>query len=186
VDAEKLTNIGFHLSSFFYGPFEFIIGLTMLYWVLGVTFLVGIGLIAFIMTVSYFLTKTVANINKKILEAKDDRMKTTKEMLDIIRFVKISAIEKYFFNKLSSKRAVEVGLYMKAGMYFIGSICLYWITSPLIQSLSFLTYVLLGNQISAEVAFTTMAITSLFDWPLVALPQALTEVVQIIVSLRRI
>lgn len=66
-------------------------------------------------------------------------------MLDIIRFVKISTIEKYFFNKLSSKRAIEVGLYMKAGMYFIGSICLYWVTSPLIQSLSFLVYVLLGN-----------------------------------------
>lgn len=31
-----------------------------------------------------------------------------------------------------------------------------------------------------------MSITSLFDWPLVALPQALTQVVQIIVSLKRI
>jgi len=66
-----LTNIGFHLSSFFYGPFEFIIGLSLLYWVLGITFLMGIGLIIFIMVVSYFLTKIVAELNKKILEAKD-------------------------------------------------------------------------------------------------------------------
>ena len=68
---------------------------------LGVTFLVAIGIIVLIMALSYFLSRLMSKVNKKILDAKDDRMKTTSEMLDVIRFIKISTIEKYFFTKLS-------------------------------------------------------------------------------------
>jgi len=62
---------------------------------------------------------------------------------------------------------------MKTGLYFVCSLCLFWVTSPLIQSLTFLTYTLLGYTMTAEVAFTTMSVASLFDQPLVALPGAI-------------
>jgi len=77
VDAERLVTIGLQLATFFYGPFLFIAGTLFLYWVLGITFLVAIGIIFLIMGLSYILSKIMSKINKKILDAKDDRMKTT-------------------------------------------------------------------------------------------------------------
>jgi len=38
---------------------------------------VAIGIIFLIMGLSYILSKIMSKINKKILDAKDDRMKTT-------------------------------------------------------------------------------------------------------------
>jgi ABC-type bacteriocin/lantibiotic exporter with double-glycine peptidase domain len=63
-----------------------------MYWVLGISFLVGVGIMIFIIVLSYFLSKINAKLNEEILKAKDERMKTTQEMLDIIRYIKISAI----------------------------------------------------------------------------------------------
>lgn len=96
-----MTNIGWHLSAFFYGPFQFVIGLIMLYWTLGLTFLTAVGIMTVVIIISYFLSKISARYNENILKAKDERMKTTQEMLDIIRFIKIGTIEKFFFRKVS-------------------------------------------------------------------------------------
>lgn len=46
----------------------------------------------FIVIASYFLSKINAKLNDDVLKAKDERMKTTQEILDIIRYIKISAI----------------------------------------------------------------------------------------------
>jgi ATP-binding cassette subfamily C (CFTR/MRP) protein 2 len=77
VDAEKMTNIGYHLSAFFYGPFQFVIGLIMLYWTLGITFLTAVGIMTVVLIISYFLSKISARYNEDILKAKDERMKVT-------------------------------------------------------------------------------------------------------------
>ena len=66
-------------------------------------------------------------------------------MLDIIRFIKISAIEKFFFNKLKEKRMIEIGLYLKKALTYCVMIFTFWMTCPLLLSATFITYVALGN-----------------------------------------
>lgn len=77
-----------------------IVGLVMMYFVLGIAFLTTIGVIFIVLLASYFLSKITVRLNEQVLSAKDHRMKATEEMLDIIRFIKISAIEKFFFKKV--------------------------------------------------------------------------------------
>ena len=77
-----------------------------MYFVLGWTFLTAIGSIIVILFFAYFVTKVSVELNEKSLKAKDERMKSTEEMLDIIRFIKISAIEKFFYRKVDEKRDV--------------------------------------------------------------------------------
>ncbi len=64
MDAEKLTYIGRHLSAFFYGPFQFVIGLVMMYWVLGISFLTGIVIMAIMLVISYCLSKRSQQLNE--------------------------------------------------------------------------------------------------------------------------
>lgn len=107
-------------------------------------------------------------------------------MLDIIRFIKLSAIEQFFYKKIDIKRAKELEVIAKQGINFILVACLMWFTSPLLLSSAYLVYVLLGNSMSPEVAFTTMTIVSLFEGPIYSLPNAVSEWIQIVTSLKRI
>jgi ABC-type bacteriocin/lantibiotic exporter with double-glycine peptidase domain len=104
VDAERLVYVGDQVAAFFYGPFQIIVGLFMMYFVLRLTFLTTIGIIAILLVISYLISKIGARLNVRSLKAKDERMKATEEMLDIIRYIKISAIEKFFYNKVNEKR----------------------------------------------------------------------------------
>jgi ABC-type bacteriocin/lantibiotic exporter with double-glycine peptidase domain len=69
---------------------------------------------------------------------------------------------------------------------FIYVACLLWLTSPLLLASAYLTFILLGNEMSPEVAFTTMTIVSLFQSPISSLPNAVSEWIQILTSLKRI
>ncbi len=87
-----MTYAGYQLSSTIYGPFQIIFALIMMYAYVGVSFLVGVSTIVLLIIANYFISKKANEYNEKALKAKDERMKVTEEMLDIIRFIKISAI----------------------------------------------------------------------------------------------
>jgi len=87
-----MTYVGYSMASLVYGPMQIIFGLVMIYLYVGLSFSGGIGVIIFLLIMSYFLSKKENELNDLVLEAKDERMKKTQEMLDIIRFIKISAI----------------------------------------------------------------------------------------------
>ncbi len=71
---------------------------------IGISFLSGVG----VMLVTIFMTFVCAKIsikaNENVLKAKDQRMKVTEEIFNIIRFIKVNAFEKYFWQKLNQKR----------------------------------------------------------------------------------
>ena len=95
-----MTYVGFQLSSLFYGPIQIIFAMVMMYFYVQIAFLSGVAIIVLLIIFNYFVSKRINRLNEKVLKAKDERIKVTEEMLDIIRFIKISAIEKFFFNKL--------------------------------------------------------------------------------------
>ena len=107
-------------------------------------------------------------------------------MFDIIRFIKISAIQKFFFNKVDEKRHKEILLYLKNGFITVLMICLFWMTCPLITSTLFFIYVYLGNQMTSEVAFTSIMIVNMFEYPMYSMPTALSQIAQILSSIKRV
>jgi ABC-type bacteriocin/lantibiotic exporter with double-glycine peptidase domain len=111
----------------------------------GISVLAGVSIVACLMIFNYFISKKINRLNEEVLGAKDERMKVTQEMLDAIRFIKISAIEKLFFNKLEDKRGSEIAFYLKKGFAVIFMVFMYWITAPLLLSATFITYTALGN-----------------------------------------
>lgn len=72
-------------------------------------------------------------------------MKITQEILDIIRYIKINAIEKFFYNRVDDRRKEEIKFYKKQGFMDVLNIFIFWSASPLILSFTFITYILLGN-----------------------------------------
>ena len=72
-------------------------------------------------------------------------MKATEEMLDIIRYIKISAIEKFFYRRVDEKREEEIGFEVRKAVNVVFMSCLFWLTSPLLISVVYITFVALGG-----------------------------------------
>ena len=87
-----MTEIGESVAALFYGPAQIICGLIMLYWLLHLAILASVGILIIVLISSYLLSKITVRLNEALLKAKDERMKVTEEMLEIIRFIKITAI----------------------------------------------------------------------------------------------
>ena len=72
-------------------------------------------------------------------------MKVTEEILQIIKFIKINALEKYFFKKLNQKREEELGSIKKVQLLTVATILVYWVCPGLIIGGTFLAYTKLDN-----------------------------------------
>lgn len=75
-----------------------------MYSFIGLSFLSGFGIIIIVMMCTFFASKIASKGNDVLLKKKDARLKVTEEIFNIIRFIKINAMEKFFFRKLNDKR----------------------------------------------------------------------------------
>jgi hypothetical protein len=66
------------------------------------------------------------------------------------------------------------------------TIFIYWLSCPLILSVTFYTYILLGNEMQSEVAFTTIMIFTTLQYPIRLIPNSISSLIQIFASIKRI
>lgn len=72
-----MTDMGYHVAAFLYGPLQIIVALVLMYWYIGISFLSGLGVIILLFFSSYFISKKTIHYNEEVLKAKDERMKVT-------------------------------------------------------------------------------------------------------------
>lgn len=72
-----MTYAGYQLSSLIYGPIQIVFALVMMYFYVGLSFLVGVTTILLLILANYFISKKANEYNEKALKAKDIRMKVT-------------------------------------------------------------------------------------------------------------
>jgi ATP-binding cassette subfamily C (CFTR/MRP) protein 1 len=96
--------MGFQLTALIFSPIQVLIGLWLMYNFIGVSFLSGIGVMLITIGCTFICSKISVKANENVLKAKDERMKVTEEIFSIIRFIKTNAFEKYFWQKLNTKR----------------------------------------------------------------------------------
>jgi hypothetical protein len=57
VDAERMTYMGYQLSSLLFAPLQIIIGIIMMYNFIGISFLAGMATMIFMISITYFVAK---------------------------------------------------------------------------------------------------------------------------------
>ena len=100
VDAGRTAGIGYNMTMLLFTPLQLVVGILLMYSFIGISFLSGIGVIGVTMICTFFIRKLASRFNDKLLKAKDKRLKITEEIFNIIKFIKVNAMEKYFFRKL--------------------------------------------------------------------------------------
>lgn len=71
-------------------------------------------------------------------------------------------------------------------MFGVISIFAFWVSTPLILTSTFAAFVLRGEEMTAEKAFTTILLFNILQYPIRALPDSIVQLTQIWVSLKRI
>ncbi|KAF9929843.1 hypothetical protein FBU30_001156 [Linnemannia zychae] len=187
VDANRISSMA---SSFFFlytGPIDIAIGVAMLYSLLGNSALVGLGVMLLTSPAHQFAANKYSKIQESLMETRDRRVGLMSELLQGIRMIKFFAWERKIQKKIMEVRDQELRRFIR--LYIINTFfTLLWFTSPiLVTVMSFTSYTKLEHkELSSQVAFTSMAIFFILRSPLNILPGSITDLIETIVSIRRI
>ncbi|KAF9582884.1 hypothetical protein BGW38_010626 [Lunasporangiospora selenospora] len=158
VDANRVSSLTSSLFFLYTCPFEIIIATVMLYNVLGLSAFVGIGVMLLTFPAHHFAAKKYAKIQEQLMETRDRRVRDQ----ELRRFVRLYIINTIF--------------------------TLLWFGSPILMTvMSFTSYTKLEHQtLTSSVAFTSMAIFILLTGPMNVIPSMAIEVLEALVSVKRI
>jgi len=96
VDIENIAKIFFHLPQLVQFPFTILIGIYIIYRSIGIAFIGGIISVVIVTVVVSKITKILFGYQHAVMEAKDERMKKTNEVMTGIKYIKMCGIEDKF------------------------------------------------------------------------------------------
>uniref|UniRef100_A0A6Q2ZIN7 ATP-binding cassette sub-family B member 6 n=1 Tax=Esox lucius TaxID=8010 RepID=A0A6Q2ZIN7_ESOLU len=185
-DADRVVGFFNSFHEVWSLPFQLSVALYLLYLQVGVAFLGGLGVALLLVPLNKVLATRIVENNKHMLAYKDSRVKLMTEVLYGIRVIKFYNWEAHFARRIAGYREQELS-HLKATKY-LDALCVYtWAALPIVISiLTFITYVLLGHQLTAAKVFTTLALVGMLILPLNSFPWVLNSTLEAKVSLDRI
>ncbi|NXB70326.1 MRP7 protein, partial [Donacobius atricapilla] len=185
-DTDRLVNFCRSFHELWSLPVQLAITLYLLYQQVGVAFLGGVALALLLVPINKVIANRIMVNNKKMLKHKDTRVKLMTEFLCGIRVIKFYAWEKHFSTRINACRAKE--LQKSRAIRYLDALCVYmWAALPVVVSITiFVTYVLLGHQLTATKVFTALALVGMLILPLNGFPWVLNAILEAKVSLDRI
>nr|XP_009685033.1 PREDICTED: multidrug resistance-associated protein 7 [Struthio camelus australis] len=185
-DTDRLVNFCLSFHEVWSLPFQFAITLYLLYQQVGVAFLGGLALALLLVPINKVIANRIMKNNKEMLKHKDTRVKLMTEFLCGIRVIKFYAWEQHFGARINACRAKE--LQKLRAIKYLDAVCVYlWAALPVVVSIViFITYVLLGHQLTATKVFTALALIGMLILPLNSFPWVLNGTLEAKVSLDRI
>ncbi|KAJ7761604.1 hypothetical protein DFH07DRAFT_903306 [Mycena maculata] len=156
-DAGRIAEIVSSMYFVYGAPFEFAIGSIFLYQLLGWSAFSGFIVIPVGIPLNNYLGHRNAKINKGILTAKDRRMGEVSELLGAIKFVKYFSWEEMWIERAMEARIArneEMSWRLKGRLNNMLFQCVWSLGPIMLCTISFFTYVWMGNELTVAKAFT--------------------------------
>ncbi|WVQ79444.1 hypothetical protein IAT38_001542 [Cryptococcus sp. DSM 104549] len=110
VDSGTVASMATRSWNFCNGVVTLLIGISMMYSMLGFSALVGIACVPLSMPLSYMVSRRIYRCDKEWSTARDARTGAFKEFLLGIKVIKLNAFDPYFIHRINSLRTHEVEL----------------------------------------------------------------------------
>ena len=138
-----------------------------------------------------FLNVPFAKILQKcqceLMVAQDERLRSTSEILNSMKIIKLQAWEQKFQNLLKSCRDRELKWLAEAQFKKVFGTILYWTSPTIVSSVVFLGCVLLHSApLNASTIFTVLATLRIMGEPVRIIPEAISVMIQVKVSFDRL
>ncbi|KAF0990502.1 hypothetical protein HZS_3052 [Henneguya salminicola] len=186
IDSYKIQEAIVLMNMIWSTPFQIILCLGYLWYIIGLSTLSGLGVILLIIPINLILGRISKKIDSDFMKLKDQRIKLINTVLNGIKLVKLYAWEKAFDNFIGKIRKSELKTLVKKRVS-ISIVYSFMFLSPILISLaSFFTYIQLVGFIDAKIAFVSMSIFSILRFPLTFLPETVSTIVSARVSYSRV
>ncbi|KAJ7173895.1 hypothetical protein C8R43DRAFT_1094036 [Mycena crocata] len=185
-DQTRVSTMVSSLHQLYGAPVEIMIGSTFLYGLLGWSAFAGFVVLLVGWPLNSYAARRRVRMHKGQLKARDGRTSVVNELIGAVKFIKFFAWEERWIARVLDAREVEMKWMIKSRLNSL-MFFLIWASAPiLLSTISFLTYVMLGNELTVGTAFTALALFGMIRSPLNVIPGWVVTFVQTRVSLSRI
>ncbi|MBN3324023.1 ABCC8 protein, partial [Atractosteus spatula] len=191
IDTNQLMWFFFLCPNLWAMPFQIIVGVILLYYLLGISALIGATVIAVLAPVQYFVATRLSQAQKSTLEYSSERLKKTNELLRGIKLLKLYAWEHIFHDSVEETRQKELtslkafALYTSISIFMNAAIP---IAAVLTSLKTFVVHVHLSEDadLSPAVAFASLSLFHILVTPLFLLSSVVRSTVKALVSVQKL
>ncbi|XP_024012775.1 putative ABC transporter C family member 15 isoform X2 [Eutrema salsugineum] len=186
VDVQRITDFIWYVNTIWMLPIQIFSAIFILQKHLGLGALAALVTTLMVMACNYPLTRIQRNYQSDIMNAKDDRMKATSEILKNMKILKLQAWDNQFLNKVKRLRKKEYDCLRKSLRLQAFTTFILWGAPALISVVTFVTCMLIGVKLTAGAVLSALATFQMLQSPIFGLPDLLSALVQSKVSADRI
>uniref|UniRef100_A0AAY4D3G0 ATP-binding cassette, sub-family C (CFTR/MRP), member 8 n=1 Tax=Denticeps clupeoides TaxID=299321 RepID=A0AAY4D3G0_9TELE len=177
IDTNQLTWFFFLCPNLWAMPVQIVVGVILLYYLLGISALIGATVIAVLAPVQYFVATKLSQAQKSTLEYSSERLKKTNELLRGIKLLKLYAWEHIFCQNVEEMRDKE--------LTSLKAFALYTSISIFMNAAIPIAAVLTVN-LSPAVAFASLSLFHILVNPLFLLSSVVRSTVKALVSVQKL
>nr|XP_040024096.1 ATP-binding cassette sub-family C member 8-like isoform X4 [Gasterosteus aculeatus aculeatus] len=188
IDTNQLMWFFFLCPNLWAMPVQIVVGVILLYYLLGISALIGATVIAVLAPVQYFVATKLSQTQKSTLEYSSERLKKTNELLRGIKLLKLYAWERIFCDSVEGTRGKEL-TNLKAFAFYT---CISIFMNAAIPIAAVLTTFVVHVQISEDadlspaVAFASLSLFHILVTPLFLLSSVVRSTVKALVSVQKL
>ncbi|EIW71721.1 hypothetical protein TREMEDRAFT_67926 [Tremella mesenterica DSM 1558] len=186
-DSSRLASLGWTFVSTLETCLEMFLGCFYVWMLLGMSGLWGLSTIVVTLPPAYLVTKYQYKVFEKRLEVKDEKITLMQEAIQAISMIKMMAAERWWFRRIKTVRDREFTRWIQARLLGFLSALLYSVTPVIVVVVAFAHYTLVAKKdLTAAVAFTSIAVFAELRPVLYNLPMNMAQILQEILSAKRI
>ncbi|KAJ7113275.1 multidrug resistance-associated ABC transporter [Mycena crocata] len=186
-DVDRVGRFTQQLFTIIDAPIELVIGTVFLYKLLGISSFFGLAVSVLCLPLNHYAGKIVVGAQDNLMKSRDERVALMNEVLGGIRMLKFMAWERSFEARIMEIRAKELK-YQRLNYVIEALLRGLWDLTPILVTLvSFYHFaVIRGERLTPAIAFTSIIVFNELKFALSALPEVFINMLQSIISLRRI
>lgn len=116
--------------------------------------------------ISGLIATRLRDLQTEQMKVKDERVKSMNEILSGMKVLKLYAWEPSFENLIHDIRERELVFLRKAALYNAATEFIWSLAPFMVALFSFMTFVFLGNVLTPEIAFVSMALFNILRMPM--------------------
>lgn len=186
VDVQRITDFIWYLNTIWMLPIQISLAIYILHMNLGTGSFVALAATIIVMTVNIPLTRIQKWYQTKIMESKDERMKSTSEVLKNMKTIKLQGWDAFYLGKLERLRNIEHNWLWKSLRLSAFTAFVFWGFPTFISVSTFVGCVAMGIPLTAGRVLSALATFRMLQDPIFNLPDLLSVIAQGRVSADRI
>ena len=185
-DAETVNFLLFYAPMTIVVPFQICMNIYMLFNLFGTSFLYSLVCFIFLVALAWFVEDFYIYNQRNLLSIKDDRIKVTNSILQMIKMIKMLSYEEISYNQIQIKRNIELNTMRKIQNIFVLSSFIHWVIPFALSAVSIGVHTAIYGHMKIENIIVAIEIYDSIAYPLYRLPIFITSLLNTLISMKRI